>query len=356
MMKRVGYLYEKIHDWENLLLAYKRARKGKHGIACEEYSYDWESHLYHTQQELQLETYQFGKYRQFLIYEPKERLITAASFADRVVHHAICNIIGPILDKPLIVDSYACRTGKGLHRAVKKAFYWYKNSKYHYRLDISKYYYTIDHAILLKQISSKIKDPRVMKLLEQLLGTYETGREYYFPFEGDDLLDYICPRGLPIGNLTSQLFANFYLSGIDHFVREELHLPGYIRYMDDILIFSYDKEQLTAAREKIKLRFAELRLHANDRKNIIQANGRGVDYLGFRFSGNTIRIRAQNLARFRRKLKLKSKDQPCDLSRLLLSFNGHLGFLKAGHTKRITNAVLDQIEFRNHNKKWKLVV
>ncbi len=355
-MKRIGYLYDKIHSWDNLLLAYYRARKGKQGNAFEEYCYNWEFNLYRTQQELQAGTYQFGSYRQFLIHEPKERLITAAPFADRVVHHAIYNVIAPVLDKPLIVDSYACRTGKGLHRAVKKAFWWYKQSQYHYRLDISKYYYTVDHGILLKLITSKIKDRRVIKLIEKLLGTYETEREYYFHFEGDDLLDYIRPRGLPIGNLTSQLFANFYLSSLDHCVREELHLPGYIRYMDDIIIFSDAKERLISARDRIIGKLAELRLKVNERKNIIQSNNRGVDFLGFRLKGNTIRIRTQNLARFRRKLKLKSKDPECDLSKLLLSFNGHLGFLKAGHTKRIANAVLDSIEFRNQQKKWKLVI
>lgn len=355
-MKRTGYLYDKIYDWDNLLLAYHKASRGKHGEAAEEYNYCWEQYLFQAQQSLSEGSYRFGDYRQFTIHEPKERVITSAPFRDRVVHHAICNILGPVLDKPLIVDSYACRKGKGLHRAVKKAFYWYKQSSHHYRLDISKYYYTIDHAILMDLIRRKIKDKRLLSLLGGLLATYDSGLQYYDPLPDDDLLAMIRPRGLPIGNLSSQLFANFYLSGVDHFVREQLHLVRYVRYMDDILVFGDDRQELERSRVEILQALSRLRLKPNPRKDYIKDNKEGVDFLGFRLTGNTIRIRSQNLARFRRKMKAKSKSGPIELAVLLRSFNGHLGYLKGGHTKKICNEVLESIQFHDATKNWKLVV
>ncbi|MDP2173642.1 MAG: RNA-directed DNA polymerase [Candidatus Cloacimonadaceae bacterium] len=355
-MKRFGYLYEKIYAWENLLLAYKKARKGKHGEATDDFYYDWERKLYEIQQALESETFRFGSYRQFKIYEPKERLITAAPFCDRVVHHAICNVILPILDKPLIVDSYACRINKGLHKAVKRAFYFYKNTQFHYSLDISKYYYSIDHEILKTLLKKKFKDVKLLNLLFLLIATYSGGAEYYQAFEGDDLFDMIRDRGLPIGNLTSQLWANYYLSGIDHFIREKLHFTNYVRYMDDMLVFGNDRSELKQGRDKIISELSRLRLHINPKKDCIQSNKHGVDFLGFRLFGKRIKIRTQNLVRFRRKLALKSKNPQTDLKKLLRSFNGHLGYLLGGHTKRICNEVLSKIEFRTGNKHWKLVV
>lgn len=355
-MKRIGYLYEKIYAWDNLLLAYQKARRGKHGESTEEFCYDWERQLLHIQQALEHQDFTFGEYHRFLIHEPKERQITAAPFRDRVVHHAICNILGTILDRPLIVNSFACRKGKGLHRAVKQAFYLYRNSKYHYRLDISKFYYTIDHEILMAQIGRKIKDPKLLQLLRKLLATHESGREYYQFFESDDLFDMTRSRGLPIGNLTSQLCANFYLSILDHYVREDLGFTSYIRYMDDILIFSDDRDNLKNVRSSILMKLSGLRLHPNPRKDSIQDNRKGVDFLGFRLIDNTIRIRSQNLSRFRRRLKIKSRIGNTDLNELLHSYNGHLGFLLGGHTKSIINAVLENIEFHNQEKSWKLIV
>lgn len=355
-MKREGFLYEKICTWDNLLWAYRMARKAKRGLSVEAYSYNWEYELYKTQQGLLNENYQFGEYHQFKIHEPKERVITSAPFQDRVVHHAICNVIGPVLDRPLVVDSYACRKGKGMHRAVKKAFYWYKNSQYHYRLDIRKFYYNIDHGLLMDMLARKIKDPKVLSLLRRLLETHDDGMDHYTPFPGDDVLDMIRSRGLPIGNLTSQILANFYLSGLDHFIREKLRLVKYVRYMDDIIVFGDNRNDLHRARELILEELARIRLQRNEKKDCIGNNSQGVDFLGFRLVGNSIRVRNQNLCRFRRKMKAKSRDHSIVLSKLLLSYNGHLGYLLGGHSKRICNKILDDIVFQNSQRKWKLVV
>ncbi len=355
-MKRQGYLFEKICEWDNLLLAYRKARKGKTSCEIDSFSYDWELKLYRTQQKLLDGSFNFGNYHSFKIYEPKEREIMAAPFMDRVVHHAICNILGPILDKPLVSTCYACRKKKGLHKAVKKAYYMFKRSNCYYRLDIRKFYYTIDHELLLSKIERKIKDKKLLDLLRRLLATHHSGYEHYFHFDGDDLFDMIRNRGLPIGNLSSQLFANFYLSELDHYVIEKLKFPNYVRYMDDILVFADDRNNLRDARVKILEKLSTLRLKPNIKKDAIQKNTQGVDFLGFRFSDSGIRIRNQNLNRFRRKLRVKSKSGNVDLKKLLLSFNGHLGYLLGGHSKKVINDILMDIEFKDENKTWKLIV
>ncbi len=207
MPKRVGYLYEQICDWNNLLLSYRKAKKAK-GSSKDvmEFEFNLENHLIEIQELFKKQKYEFGKYKQFMIYEPKERLIQCAPFCDRVVHHAISNVLNPILDKSIIPDSYACRNGKGLHRAIKRAFYCYQNSLYCYKFDIKKFFYTIDHEILLNKLRRRIKDEKLLNLIAILLKTYDSGLEYYIPFDNDDLFDTIRDRGLPIGNMTSQIF------------------------------------------------------------------------------------------------------------------------------------------------------
>jgi len=189
-MKRTGDLYNKLYDWKNIFKAYHKAKSGKHSKAIDKFEVNSETELLDIQRKLESEDYQFGKYSQFHIYEPKERLISCALFKDRVVHHAICNIINPILDKSMIVDNYACRKGKGLHKALKRAFWFYQNTSFHYRFDIKKFYYTIDHEILKAKLQSKFKDPHLLRLLSQLIDSYSADMDYYYPFPDDDLSDF----------------------------------------------------------------------------------------------------------------------------------------------------------------------
>lgn len=356
IVKRIGYLYEQIHTWENLLLALQKAKKGKKSADLQAVLFNWESVLLNLQKQLKKNSFAFGNYKQFKIFEPKERLINCAPFTDRIVHHAICNIINPLLEKSMIVDSYACRKAKGLHKAVKRAFWFSKQTRYHYRFDIKKYYYTIDHTVLKTMLERKFKDAKLLKLLSDLIDSYHTGNEYYFPFPEDDLLDLIRERGLPIGNLTSQLFANLYLSGLDHLIREKLHLPYYIRYMDDIIVFSDDLTALKQAKLEIIRYLKSIRLTINERKDQIQANNRGVDFLGFRMINNRIKLKNQNLVRLKRKLKQKSKLPVQDFKQFLQSINGHLGYLEGGHTKAIVNHIFADIQFYSDKFKWKMII
>ena len=352
MPKRYGHIYEKIYEWDNLLSAFHKASKSKKNRReIVEFEYNLEKYLLDIQREFEEQSFKFGGYKEFKIFEPKERTISCASFKDRVVHHAICNILNPLLDGSIISDSYACRKGKGLHRAIKRAFYFYRNSSYCYKFDIRKYFYTIDQQILLEKLERKIKDPKLIILIKDLLSTYKTGADYFFPFNEDDVFDYARRRGLPIGNLTSQIFANFYLSELDHYVKEELHQSFYIRYMDDVLIFSDNKEKLNVIKDKVENKLKEYRLHLHTHKNTIIKTKRGVNFLGFRFHLHQIRLQNKNLVRFKRNIR-KRADMDLPVSEQLCSINGNLGFLFAGNTRKIIEKVFIETLFIDNGKKY----
>jgi len=356
MPKRMGFLYDKIYNWGNLVSAFKKARKSKRGKPeVAEFEFNLEKELYSIQTDLIKKSYNFSGYNFFTIQEPKERLISCAPFKDRVVHHAICNILEPILDKSLISDVYACRKGKGLHHAIKRAYYFYRNSEYVYKFDIQKYFYTIDHEILLCKIMRKIKDPHLICLLKNLLETYLSTSEYYLPFENDLIFEYGRSRGLPIGNLTSQIFANFYLSDFDHFMKEKMKCRNYIRYMDDILVFGDCKEELEKVKQNVEQLLTEIRLHIHPNKNQIFKTKHGVNFLGFRFKDNQIKLQNRNLVRFKRKLH-DFASREVSIDDMILSFNGHLGYFNSGHCRKIVKQILNEYQFTDGRKKFKLAI
>ena len=356
MPKRFGFLYEEIYSWKNLVFAYHKARRSKrHKDEVAEFEFNLEKELYHIQDSLKKRSFIFSGYTFFTIHEPKERLISCAPFKDRVVHHAICNVLEPLLDRSLIPDSYACRRGKGLHRAVKRGFYFFKNSRYVYKFDIQKYFYTIDHNILINKLARKIKDPNLLDLIKDLLDTYISSSEYYIPFEQDTLFEYGRKRGLPIGNLTSQIFANYYLSEFDHYMKEEMGCRNYIRYMDDILIFSDDKEFLQKIKGMSQITLAKFRLKINPNKNQIIKTRGGTNFLGFRYKDEQIKVQNRNLNRFKRKLRYFSSRET-SISDMLLSINGHLGYFNSGNCKRILYRISNDFQFFDGKKHYKLAL
>lgn len=356
MPKRFGYLYEEIYSWKNLVIAYHKARRSKrHKDEVAEFEFNLEKELHHIQDSLKNRLFEFSGYHFFTIHEPKERLISCAPFRDRVVHHAICNVLEPILDRSLIPDSYACRKGKGLHRAVKRGFYFFKNSKYVYKFDIQKYFYTIDHDILINKLERKIKDPNLLNLIKDLLDTYISSSEYYHYFEQDTLFEYGRKRGLPIGNLTSQIFANYYLSEFDHYMKEEMGCRNYIRYMDDILVFSDEKEFLQKIKEKSQYKLAKFRLKFNLNKNQIFKTKGGTNFLGFRYKDEQIKVQNRNLNRFKKNLRYFSSRET-NISDMLLSINGHLGYFNSGNCKRILNRISNEFQFFDGKKHYKLAL
>jgi RNA-directed DNA polymerase len=252
-------MYAKICDWENLRLAHRKAARGKRGKrAAATFEYNLADHLLELQDELVTRTYQPGAYHSFYIHDPKHRLISAAPFRDRVIHHALCNVTEPIFERSFIYDSYANRVGKGTHRALDRAQAFARRFRYVLQFDVEQFFPAIDHQILWATLARQIYDPDVLWLVDQILasGVGVLAEEYnmrYFP--DDTLLDALRLRGLPIGNLTSQFWANCYLNPFDHFVKQELRCRGYLRYVDDglLLVVSHNFPGLAGNVPRLRL-------------------------------------------------------------------------------------------------------
>ena len=212
----------RIASLENLHEAFLRAARGK---ACKRAVIDFRSrldeHLKEMSRQLLDGTFQFGRYHFFTVCDPKRRTICAASFPERVAFHAMMRICHPVFDDFQIYDSYASRIGKGTYKALERARHFSRCYQWFAKLDVCKYFDSISHEVLLGQLCRLIKDSQLLLYFRDLLATYEVE-------EG---------RGLPIGNLTSQYFANHYLAVADHYAKEQLKVPAMVRYMDDLLLF-----------------------------------------------------------------------------------------------------------------------
>jgi len=284
--KCVGFIYDQITSWPNLYLAYRKAcRHKKRKAETAEWMFNCEKYLLELQQELVGHRYQPQPYKYFTIKEPKERTISVAAFRDRVVHHALVNVIEPYFEAVFIKDSYATRKNKGLHLAVKAAQSYVRGNDWYLKLDITKFFDNIDHAILMGLISRKIKDPEVLNLCRIILKnqTLSSGLE--------------SGKGLPVGNLTSQFFANIYLNGMDHFVKQVLGYKAYVRYMDDFVLFNNDPKKLKEALLLLESYLRQLGLQIKPKSMQINRCTQGLPFLGYRIYPNLIRVRQENLKR-----------------------------------------------------------
>lgn len=287
-MEKDSDLFARVCDFENIHRAYRRASAGKR---CKRdvlaFSARLEENLLSIRDDLRGGTYTHGGYRQFIVHDSKRRSIMAAPFRDRVMHHALYAVIEPMFEKGFIHDSYACRREKGTHAAVARLKRFMRRSPYAdtYILqgDISKYFDSIDHATLYGIITRKLSDVRVLALIREILASAHA--------------DAGC--GIPIGNLTSQLFANIYLNELDQYAKHVLRATRYIRYMDDFLILDVDKRTLAAHREAIA-EFVSQRLGItlHPRKSTIAPIRLGVDFLGYRIFERHMRLRASTVRRF----------------------------------------------------------
>jgi retron-type reverse transcriptase len=355
-MKRYGNLWPQVIDFSNLLRAAHNAQKGKRfrdNILA--FNHNLESELIQLQLELETKTYIPGSYKTFQIRKPKLRLISAAPYRDRVVHHALCNIIAPILGKTLITDTYANRLGYGSHAALKQFTRFVRSHRYVLQCDISKYFPSIDHAILKSLIRRKIKCSDTLWLIDTMIDASNPQEAVIQYFPGDDLLTPVQRRvGLPIGNLTSQFFANFYLSSFDHFVKENLKVKHYIRYVDDFVFLSDDREFLANVRLKVEAYLNTLRLKIHPIKSQLFATKIGANFLGFRIFSTHIRVRNQNLRYARKRFKTMQVDYaaraitPLEIQRSLQSWVAHL---KHGDTWQLRNQVFSDLVFSKTLKK-----
>jgi len=337
-------MYPQLYSWENLLLAYRKASKGKRGQPnVASFEYKLEDNLLRLQRELRDKTYQPGAYHSFYIHDPKKRLISAAPFRDRVVHHALCNLIEPIFERSFIFDSYANRIGKGTHKALDRATHYARRFRYVLTCDIRQFFPSIDHEILFNILDMSLRahfakqsplitgdcfDPSVsirrfaatqpagsrsdiIWLVEKILqsGIGVLSEEYqmiYFP--NDDLFAINRPRGLPIGNLTSQFWANCYLNPFDHFVKRELSCKGYVRYVDDFLLFSNDKDELLEWRKALIHRLMDFRLTLHENKAQPLPVTEGIPFLGFHIFPAHRRLKRRKGIAFQRKYQQMSRE------------------------------------------------
>ena len=279
-------LFEKIIAKENLYLAAHQAALGKRfrdNVAL--WRLNIEEQVGRLHEDFKCKRYKHGSYKIFQIWDPKKREISVAPFRDRVVHHAFHDVIEPTVDKKFIYDSYACRNEKGTHQALGRADKFIRANRYCFHGDIKKYFPSIDHAILKGLLRRHIEDEDVLKVL-------------------DGVIDSSGELGLPIGNLTSQFFANLYLHELDFYVKHTLHCKYYIRYMDDFLVFDNDRIRLEGIRLNLGnflCQHLKLQMHAG--KSQITQSVKGVKFLGFRLYPEMRRMSTDGVRRFRKRLK-----------------------------------------------------
>ena len=280
-----GPSFEQVCEWENLLDAWRKAALGKRGKrAVAAFEHQVADRLLAIQAALRDGSWRPGEYVHFQIHSPKKRRISAAPFADRVVHHALCNAIAPWFDRSFIADSYANRTGKGTHRAVDRLQQFATRYRYAIRLDVVKHFPSIDHAILADTLSGPIADERILELVTRIVASGDRVLEQEYEmvwFPGDDLFAACRPRGLPIGNLTSQFWSNCYMNPLDQFIKRELRCPAYLRYVDDMALFSDSKRELWDWKSAIVERLQKLRLTIHAESAQVQPVTKGIPWLGF---------------------------------------------------------------------------
>lgn len=284
-------LYQRLVSFENLLLASRKARKGKRfkqGTAF--FEVNLERELLKLQSELSSRTWRPGGYRRFFVHESKKRLISAAPYRDRVVHHALCKVIEPLFEKSFIYDSYANRAGKGTHKGLLRLTGFCRRARYALKCDISKYFESVDRDSLLRIIAGRIADKDVLWLVAQILASGEQGGN----------------KGLPIGNLTSQFFANLYLDGFDHYVKEVLRCKFYLRYVDDFIVLHDSKEFLHRVKAAVEAYLAETGLKLHPRKTRVFPVTEGIEFLGFKVFPSHRRLLKRSFFHFRRVFRRKA--------------------------------------------------
>lgn len=276
-----------IADPDNLRLAFWKAGKGKrYAAAVLAYQQDLDANLLKLRGQLLQGRVEVGAYRHFTIYEPKERRICAAAFDEQVLHHALMNVCHAYFERAQIFNSYASRKGKGTHAALRRAGAYTRKYKWYLKLDVRKFFDSVDHTVLKAQLSRLFKEFNLLQILGQIVDSYEALPE----------------RGMPIGNLTSQYFANHYLCGLDHYLLEELKVGAYVRYMDDMVLWSDDKSQLLDWYTRI-VDYVAIKLRCELKAPLLDVCKRGAPFLGYKVHPYHIRLLQKSKIRYIRKLQ-----------------------------------------------------
>ena len=331
-------------SFANLYTAWRDASRGKrHRQSVSRFACDLEEELLLLQHQLQTDSYRPGPYRTFTIYERKPRIISAAPFRDRVVHHALMNVLDPQLDGMMYPHSFACRVGKGVHAAVDRYEMCARRFVYVLKMDVQRYFPSIDQHILFRQLCKVVPEPGVQRLIGHILRSGSATA-------ADDNDDAPFATGLPIGNLTSQTFANWYLTPFDHWLSQHLPAGNYLRYVDDLWLFADDKRVLWAVAQQAKTYLAgRLKLTVHPRKTALRRTMEKVDVLGYHVSRHRRWLRPDNGHRFRRRLRGMAKAYSRgevsveDLKPRIASWIGHA---MHGETRGLRRAIFGVVRFR----------
>ncbi|OGE83674.1 MAG: hypothetical protein A3B10_04440 [Candidatus Doudnabacteria bacterium RIFCSPLOWO2_01_FULL_44_21] len=354
--------YKNIISVENLFLAWQEFIRGKRGkLDVQKFGRNLIDNILQLHNDLANKTYQHGGYHQFNISDPKPRNISKASVRDRLVHHAVYRILYPFFDKQFIYDSYSCRISKGTHKAIKRLHSMFLEASDYNRktcwvlkLDIRQFFASIDHEVLKQILKEYIPDQDIMRLLDNIIDSFGTDcfvggqvgrkeglrsnlnlRETFAKgstFRSGLRPPRKCARGLPLGNLTSQLLVNIYLNEFDQFVKHKLKAKYYIRYADDFVILGPDKKINTMILSRIVVFLNnELNLSLHPNKVIIKTFSSGVDFLGWVNFPQHRTLRTSTKRRMMKRIKIRPNDD---------SLQSYLGLLKHGQTKQIKQELL----------------
>lgn len=322
-VKRIGNLYDRICDLENLRLADEKARKGKlRTYGVREHDKNREANLLKLREDLLNGTYKTSKYEIFTIYEPKEREIYRLPYyPDRILHHAIMNVLEPIWVSIFTADTYSCIKNRGIHAAAKKVKKALKEdpegTKYCLKIDIRKFYPSIDNDILKEVVRRKIKDVRLLAVLDEIIDSAD---------------------GVPIGNYLSQYFANLYLAYFDHWIKETAKVKYYFRYADDIVILSSNKSELHTLLRKIQVYMKTLKLEVKSNWQVFPTDARGIDFVGFVFFHTHTRMRKGIKQTFCRKLaRINKRKKPYDPKELKQAICPWWGWAKFCDSRNLIN-------------------
>ena len=325
---------------EHLFEAWDQFKQGKRTKPdVMEFEKDLESNIFQLHHDLRDKTYKHGPYVAFYISDPKLRHIHKAAVRDRVLHHAIFQVLNPVFEPGYIPDSFSCRIGKGTHRGVERLSDMLRTISrngtrpcYALKCDVRKFFDSIDHEILLEILARRIKDPEAMWLLKEIIGSFATGYQ-----------DLFRARGVPIGNLTSQLFANVYMNEFDQIVKQELRAKSYVRYTDDFILVSADKEELEKLLTPIQQSLQEkLRLTLHPDKIQLVKYRKGVDFLGYVQFPHHRLMRKKSEQRMMHKISHAAylyRNEAIDEARMNATLQSYLGVLKHADAYRLSETL-----------------
>lgn len=311
-MQQIDHLFNKLCSFKYLFKAYKKACKGKSSqLVVRRFNYHLEKNLLMIVDQLKNFEYQFGPYNRFIIESPKRRVIESATFRDKIVHYCIYDLLNEFFEKKFITTTYACIKGRGHHKAMLKLHTLVNNAndRYYFQGDIKKYFASIDRKVLSQLLHKAIADQSFMKIIDSLNN------------------DAPMQIGLPIGNLTSQLFANVYLNELDQYIKRTLSVKNYIRYMDDFVIIVDSKQEALVIKEKVRIFLIKnLKLELAPHKIHLGPLKKGLSFVGYKLQPGNIRLRGQSLRRFRKKNNKMMKKDSTKAEKSLISFLGHASY------------------------------